>query len=170
MKRTDLMRDIPKHLREGGGIEGRAIGREAAEGQVTCRQGRFEPPEKGPDIIVGGIVIQDVIEDPLVAAIINGGKNAEGTIIEFIGSHIARKIYQRPAKEIGVHASLRLFSPQPRPSSEWSQKAQRRGGRAISANSRGGRANRPRPRAALPDRSRGACSDCPVALDPRGRR
>src|SRR5438094_5122699 len=37
------------------------------------------------------IVIQDVIEDPLVVAIIDGGKNTEGTIIQFIGSHIARK-------------------------------------------------------------------------------
>src|SRR5215813_8557932 len=123
MKRTDLMRDIPKHLREGGGIEGRAIGREAAEGQGTCRQGRLEPPEQGPDILVGGIVIQDVIEEALVAAIIDGGKHAEGTIIEFIGSHIARKICQRPVKEIGIHARLRLFSPPPRPSSACSNRS-----------------------------------------------
>ena len=37
MKRTDLMRDIPEHLHEGCGIEGRAISREAAEGQVADR-------------------------------------------------------------------------------------------------------------------------------------
>src|SRR5215813_3493573 len=169
MKRTDVMRDIPKHLHEGGGIEGRAIGREAAEGQVTCRQGRFEPLEKGPDILVGGIVIQDVIEDPLIAAIIDGEQNTEWTIIEFIGNHIARKICQRPVKEISVHARLRLFSPQPRPSSEWSQKAQRRDGRATSANSLCGRANRPRPQVAPPERSRGGCTNCPVAPDPTGQ-
>src|SRR2546428_14094387 len=81
MKRTDLMRDLPKHLHEGCGIEGRAIGREAAEGQGTCRQGRVQTSQKGPDIIVGGIVIQDLIENALVAAIIDGGKNAKGTII-----------------------------------------------------------------------------------------
>ena len=89
MKRTDVMRDIPKHLHEGGGIEGRAIGREAAEGQGTCRQGRCEPPEKRPDISVGGIVIQPVIEEALVAAIIDRGENAEGAIIELIGGHVA---------------------------------------------------------------------------------
>jgi hypothetical protein len=51
-----------------------------------------QPPQKDPDILVGGIVIQDVIEEPLVAAIIDGGQNAEGTIIQFIGGPIARKI------------------------------------------------------------------------------
>src|SRR5215468_12224321 len=117
MKRTDLMRDIPKHLREGGGIEGRAIGRDAAEGQVTCRQGRFEPPEKGPDILVGGIVIQDVIEEALVAAIIDGREYAEGAVIELIGGHIPRKISQGPVQKVGAHARLRLFFPPPRPSS-----------------------------------------------------
>src|SRR6266436_9005900 len=169
MKRTDLMRNLPEHLHKGGGIEGRAIGREAAEGQVTCPQGCVQTPQKGPDIIVGGIVIQDVREDPLVAAIIDCGKNTEGTIIQFIGSHIARKIRQRPVQEVSVHARLRLFSPQPRPSSEWSQRAQRRDDRATSANSLGGRASRPRPRAAPPDRSRGGCTDCPVAPDPTGQ-
>ena len=39
-----------------------------------------------------GIVVQDLIEDALVAAIIDGGENTEGTIIEFIGGSITRKI------------------------------------------------------------------------------
>src|SRR5262249_20110378 len=147
-----------------------AIGGDTAEGQAACYQGRVQTPQKGPDIIVGGIVIQDVIEDPLVAAIIDGGKNAEGTIIQFIGGHIARKICQRPVKEIGVHARLRLFSPQLRPSSEWSQRAQRRDGRATNANSLGGRASHPRPRAARPSPSRGGCIDRRVGRDRRGPR
>src|SRR4029453_12261152 len=107
---------------------------------------------------------------PLVAAIIDGGQNAEGTIIEFIGGHIARKICQRPVKKVGVHARLRLFSPQPRPSSGWSQRAQRRDGRATGANSLGGRASRPRPRAAPPDRLPGGYTDCPAGPEQRGRR
>ena len=32
---------------------------------------------------MGGIVIQDIIEDALVAAIIDRGQNAEGTIMGF---------------------------------------------------------------------------------------
>ena len=58
---------------------------------------------------------EDTIEEALVAAVIDHGQNAEGTIIQFIGGHIARKIRQRPVKEVGVHARLRLFFPPPRP-------------------------------------------------------
>src|SRR6266446_1224729 len=87
-----------------------------------------------------------------VAAIIDRRKNAEGTIIEFISGHIARKIRQGPVKEVGVHACLRLFFPPPRPSFGSWQKGQRRGGLATGANSLGGRASRPRPQSAPPDR------------------
>jgi hypothetical protein len=38
------------------------------------------------------MVIQDLIEEALVAPVIAYGQNAEGTIIECIGGHIARKI------------------------------------------------------------------------------
>src|SRR5215471_19027604 len=168
MKLADLMPHLPEYLPEGCRIERRAIGGDTAEGQVACHQGRFQPPEKRSDVVVGGIVIQDVIEDALVAAIIDGGKNAEGAVIELIGSHIPRKICQRPVQEVGIHARLRLFSPQPRPSSEWSQKAQRRDGRATSANLLAGRASRPRPRAAPPSPSRGGCTDYRAGRDRRG--
>ena len=36
MQRTEVMRDIPEPLHEGGGRERRAIGRDAEEGQVAC--------------------------------------------------------------------------------------------------------------------------------------
>ena len=56
--------------------------------QGACRQGRFQPPKKRPDVIMSGIVIQHLIEEALVAAIIDGGEDAEGAIIELIGSHV----------------------------------------------------------------------------------
>src|SRR5215470_2127230 len=170
MKRTDLMRDIPEHVHERRGIERRAIGRDTSEGQVACRQGRFESPEKRPDVVVGGIVIQDVIEETLVAAIIDRGENAEGAVIELIGDHIPGKISQRPVQEVRVHARLRLFSPQPRPSSGSWQKGQRHDGRATGANSLGGRASRPRPRAGPPEQSPDGYTERRVAPDQRGRR
>src|SRR5215475_1129721 len=170
MKRTDLMRDIPEHLPEGCRIERRAIGGDTAEGQVACRQGRLESPEKRPDVLVVRIVIQDLVEEAFVAAIINGRQNAEGAIIHFIGGDITRKIRQGPVKEVRVQARLGLFSPQPRPSSAWSQRGQRRGGRARGASSPGGRAGRLRPPAGPPDPSRGACTERRVAPDPRGPR
>ena len=112
----------------------------------------------------------NVVEDPLVAAIIDGGQNAEGAVIELIGSHIPRKSSQGPVQEVGVHARLRLFSPRPRPSSGSWQKGRRRGGRARGANSRADRAGRPRPPAGLPDPSRGACTDRRAGRDRRGPR
>jgi hypothetical protein len=72
------MRDIPEHLPEGCRIERRAIGGDTAEGQVACRQGRLESPEKRPDVLVVRIVIQDLVEEAFVAAIINGRQNAKG--------------------------------------------------------------------------------------------
>src|SRR6266446_9717771 len=110
-------------------------------------------------------MIQHVIEEALVATIIHGGENAEGAVIELIGGHIPRKIRQGPVKEARVHTRLRLFFPQPPPSSESWQRGRRRGDLATGANSPGGRANRPRPLAAPPDRSRDGCSDCPVVPD-----
>src|SRR5262249_18002370 len=129
-----------------------------------------QTPQKGPDIIVGGIVIQNLIEDALVAPVIDYGQNAEGTIIEFIGGHIARKIRQGPVKEGRGPARLRLFFPPPPPHSEWSHRGQRYDGRATGASAPGGRASRPRPRAAPPDRSPGGYTDCPAGPDQRGRR
>src|SRR2546428_8489634 len=117
---------------------------------------------------MGGIVIQHLIEDALVAAIIDRGEHAEGSVIELIGSHIPRKIRQGPIKEVRVHARLRLFFPPPRPSFGSWQRAQTPGGRATDASLPGGRASRPRRRAVPPDRSHGGYSDCPVARDQRG--
>src|SRR5256885_16569533 len=109
---------------------------------------------------MGRIVIQHVIEDALIAAIIDRGENAEGSIIELIGSHIPGKIRQGPIKEVRIHARLRLFSPPLRPSSGSSRRAQRRGGHATGATSLGGRASRPRPPAAPPDPAPGGGPDC----------
>jgi hypothetical protein len=41
---------------------------------------------------VGRIVVSDVIEEALVTAIIDRGEQTEGTVIEFIGGDIPRKI------------------------------------------------------------------------------
>src|SRR5262249_16873487 len=156
-----------KDLGEGGRIEGRTIGGNTSQRQVTRGQGRFQPTQKHPDVVVGGIVIQDVIEEPFVATIIDGGENAEGTIIEFIGGHGARKIGQRPSPGSRGPCVPAPFFPQPRPSSESWRRGQTRGGRATGANSLGGRAGRLRPPAGPPDPSRGGCTERRVVPDQR---
>src|SRR5262252_10433278 len=115
-------------------------------------------------------MIQDLVEEALIAAIIDGGEYAEGTVIELIGGHIPGEISQGPVQEVGVHTRLGLFFPPPRPSFGSWQKGQRRGGRARGANSRVGRAGRLRPPAVPPDPSRGACPERRVAPDQRGLR
>src|SRR5262245_19533838 len=100
-------------------------------------------------------MVYDVIENAFVTAIIDRREPTEGTVIEFIGSDIPRKIRQGPVKKLGVHARLCLFFPQPRPSFGSWQRARRRGGRATGANSLGGRAHRLRPRCGPPDQSPG---------------
>src|SRR6516162_5624022 len=104
--------------------------------------------------------MQDGIENTLVTAIIDRREHTEGTVIEFIGSDIPRKIRQGPVKELWVHARLRLFFPPPRPSFGSWQRAQTPGGRATGASWPGGRAYRLRPRCAPPDRSLGGYTDC----------
>ena len=116
MKLAQLMRHPTKDLGEGLGIERRAIGGDTPQCQVTRLQSAFEPTEKSSDVLVGGIVVSDVIEEALVTAIIDRGENAEGTVIEFIGSDVARKGFQRPVQKRTAHVPLRLFFPQPPPS------------------------------------------------------
>jgi hypothetical protein len=164
------MRDLPQHRHTGGGREDRASGREAAAGHGPCRPGRGHTPQAGPDSLVGGSMIPDVRAQPLVAALSDGGKQAQGPILPCLGGHRARNIRQRPVTAGGVQARLRLVFPQPRPSAGASPTAPRRGGRATGANALGGRANRLRPRAAPPERSRGGDRDDPGAPAPRGRR
>jgi len=109
VKRADVMRHIPENLPEGRGRERCAIGGDPEEGQVACLQGGFSSPQKGSDVVVGGIVIQDVREETLVAAIIDRGEHTARSVIELIGSHIARKIRQGPVKDVRVHQGHSVF-------------------------------------------------------------
>src|SRR5256885_1191223 len=103
-------------------------------------------------------MIQHVIEEALVATIIEGGEHAEGAVIDHIAAHIPQKTRQAPVKKARVHPPRRFFSPPPQPSSGSWQMGQRRGGRARGANLWAGRAGRLRPPAVPPDQSRGGCT------------
>ena len=105
-----------------------------------------------PDVIMVGSVVEDLIEDALITAVIHGGEHTEGAIIEFVGRHITGKISQGPVEKLGVHTGLYLFFPRPPPNFGWWHRAQTPGGLATDANSPGGRASHPRPRCAPPDR------------------
>jgi hypothetical protein len=60
---------------------------------------------------VGGIVLQHVIEEALVAAIIDRGEYAEGAVIELIGGHIPRKSAKAQSRKSGSMRACAFFSP-----------------------------------------------------------
>src|SRR5258707_13621850 len=106
-------------------------------------------------------MVQDLIEDALIAAIIDRGENAERSVIEFIGGHIPRKRSQSPVQEVGVHTRLRLFFPPPPPNSGSWQRGQTPGGRATGASWWDGRAKHLRVPIEPPDQTSGGGIHCP---------
>jgi hypothetical protein len=167
-QRTDVMRDLPEHLHAGRGRARRAIGGDPEEGQVACRQGHVQTPQKRPNVLVGGIVIQHLRAEALVAALIDRGEHAEGAVRACIGGHIPRKRRQGPVQDVGGHTRLRLFFPQPPPNAGSWHRGQTPGGPATGASWRDGRARHRRRPVAPPDRSHDGCTDSPVASDPTG--
>jgi len=71
MEGTNLMGNLTKDGADRLGIERRAIGGDALEEQVAIGQCRLEALEKGGDIVMGGNMIEDLIENPFVAAIVD---------------------------------------------------------------------------------------------------
>jgi hypothetical protein len=71
MEGTNLMRYLAKDRADRLRIERRAIRRDTLEHQVTIRQGRFQTPQKSRDVVMIGIVIEDLIENPFVLPIVD---------------------------------------------------------------------------------------------------
>jgi hypothetical protein len=152
MQRADVVRHATKNLSERLGREEGAIGGDAPQRHVTRLQGALEPTQKRPDVLVVGIVVSDFREDALVAAILHGGQQTKRTIIACIGRSITRKSSERPIDKRRVQAGGRLFFPRLPPRVGWWHRGQTPGGPATGANVPGGRASRPRPPGAPPDR------------------
>jgi hypothetical protein len=71
MEGTQLMGHVTKDHADRFGIERRAVGRDPLEFQVALRQGSLQTPKKGFDIVMIGIVIEDLIENPFVLPIVD---------------------------------------------------------------------------------------------------
>jgi hypothetical protein len=113
MQRATLMRHSATDLAPRLGIPGRPIGGDTPPRQVARVEGRFHSTQKRPDVVVRGIVVSDLREDALRAAIIDRGEQAERPVIECIGGHLPRKIRQGPVQEVRGHARRRLFLNDP---------------------------------------------------------
>ena len=71
MEGTNLMGNVTKDGAERRGIERRAIGGDALEAQVAIGHCRLQALEKGGDVVMGGIMIENLIEHPFVAALVD---------------------------------------------------------------------------------------------------
>jgi len=98
----------------------------------------------GPDVLVGRVVVEDLIEDPFEGAIGDDREDAERPVIQLIGRDVAREVGECPVEVLGPGPPRRLFPPRPRPSSGSWHKEQTRGARARGSSRRCDRVGRPR--------------------------
>ena len=164
------MRHPTQDLGEGRGSARRARGGAAPERHGTGCQGGVPPTQQGPEVVVSGVGGSDVIAEALVTALSARGEHTAGPVLECIGGDIPRNIRPGPGQARRVQARLRLFFPLPHPRCGAWHRARRPGGLARDAHAPGGRARRPRPRCAPPERSPGGSHDGPVGPEHRGRR
>ena len=152
----------------GRGRARRAIGSDTPQRQGARVSGRWQPTQKGPDVVVLGVGGSDLREAALVTALIDRGEQTAGPVREVIGGDLPRKSRPGPVQDRRGQARLRLLFPLPPPSVGAGHRARRPGGLAREAPAPGGRARHLRPRVVPPEPSRGGWSACPVAPDRRG--
>src|SRR5262249_29458952 len=123
----------------------RTIGRDALDHAPMSRDQFLQATEKSGDVLVSGVALQDVVEQPALLTSIDGRQDTEGTVIQLVGRQVAREVGQSPIQVIGLNLRPAFFFPPPRPSSRSWRTGQRRGDRAKGARRRFDRASRLRP-------------------------
>jgi hypothetical protein len=78
---ANLMLHGAEDLRDRLRIELRAIGGDPAKGQPAAGQGRPEAAEEPPDIPASRVVVEDLVAQPLEAAVIDDRQDAEGAVV-----------------------------------------------------------------------------------------
>jgi hypothetical protein len=116
---ADLVWHVAEDLRDRAGGERRGVGRDTQYSQAAGVEGRLKGPEEAPDVRVGGVVVQHVIDEPLEPAVIHNGQHTEGPVVELVGGDVAREVNQGPSEVVRGHRPCRFFSHWPPPSSGW---------------------------------------------------
>ena len=52
----------------------------------------MESAEERLDVLVGRVVIEDLVEEPLESAVVDDREDAERTVIQLVGSDVAREV------------------------------------------------------------------------------
>ena len=105
------MRHLTEDRGDRLGIQRRAVGRDPLEGQSARLQGGMEAAEERLDVLVGRVVVEDLVDEPLEGAVVDDREDAERAVIQLVGGDIAREVGQGPVEIVGVDPSRRLFPP-----------------------------------------------------------
>ncbi len=71
MELADLMGRVAEHIGDRNRIQGRTVGRDAFERKTSCFQRFVETTEELSDVVVGWIVGEDLVGNPLERVVVN---------------------------------------------------------------------------------------------------
>ena len=111
MEGADLMRDLAEDLGDRLGIQRRAVGRNPTDGQPAGIEGLMEAAEERRDVLVGRVVVEDLVGQPLEGAVVDDREDAERPVIQLVYGEIAREVGEGPVEMLGIDPSRRLFPP-----------------------------------------------------------
>ncbi len=92
-------------------VQRRALRRDSSRTEPMCIQDVLEASKEPLYVLMGRVVIRNLTDQPPERAIVHNGQNAEGTIIEFVGSDVTGKVRRHLVKMILGDACGRLFPP-----------------------------------------------------------
>ena len=167
---ADLVRHVAKDIQNRLRIHGRTVGRDPLELQTTAIEDPLESSEEVQHVLVRWVVVEDVVDEPLEAAVVHDRQHAKRTIVEFVGSDVSGELAKSPIQVVSRDARFAFFSPTPRPSSGLWRMARRPDGLAKGARRPIGTRARPRRPGARLRRPLGGCSCFPAARGPTCRR
>ena len=142
MELTDLMSNRAEHLSNRDRIQRRAIRGNASNRQLAGLERRPEPSERGSDVGVCRVVVEDFIEQSLVGAVVYDGQDTKRAVVQLVNGDVAREAVEYRLEVIVPDSLLTFFPPRPRSSSGPWQRGRRHGGRATDANWHRGNASR----------------------------
>ena len=106
-----LMWYVAENRGDRCGVQRRAVGRDPLEGESARFQSGVEATKEGHDVGLGGVVVEDLVGQPLECPVIDDRQDAERPVIQLVGGDVTGEVRQRPVEIVGVDLSRRLFPP-----------------------------------------------------------
>ena len=103
------MGDQAEHPGDCAGIKVGAIGGYAQESQAASFECTLEPPQEPTDVLVRWIVIEYPVDQAAEPVIVHDGQDAEGAVIQFVGSDVTGEVRE------GLPMSMPVRAPGGRP-------------------------------------------------------